>query len=433
MERSKVLCSVLMVLVFTLSMVHAASADVSPGDVIDKTNWDKAKGLLPEPVLNWVKKGDFTLQIDTLNYNPTDFFPAFAKKAFETNAGKYELDKDDGIIEVKTGKLPKNIIGIPFPKVSPDDPKAGQKLLYNNHYMQYLPGNLRFPFQGLLIARSGFDRETEAILQQMAMDGYPGSMEVPNPDGVEKSQIILIKTPYDVAGTAVMTWRYVNGAQQDSSFGYVPAIRRVRRMSPANRSDPFLGGDLAIDDANGYDGKITAFNWKVLRKEEAIIPALSKDPVLIVQNEKGEWLTTKDIKGVVYGYQKQGSTGASWAPTNLVWVKRPCYVIEMIAKDPYYNYGPSYMWVDAEIYGVSYKVINDKSGKYWKTFFTSGMVCQSADKTMQFISLAGQQVVDDRVDHSTIVEDASPRNIWAFYAVMDPNDFSLAGFQKFCK
>jgi hypothetical protein len=105
----------------------------------------------------------------------------------------------------------------------------------------------------------------------------------------------------------------------------------------------------------------------------------------------------------------------------------------MTPKDPYYNYGPQQLWVDAELYGTAYKVIFDKSGAYWKTMFISSMGCQSDDKKMMFTSLATQQMVDDRTDHSSVIEDASPRNIWAFFAKMDANDFSLSGFQKFCK
>ena len=52
---------------------------------------------------------------------------------------------------------------------------------------------------------------------------------------------------------------------------------------------------------------------------------------------------------------------------------------------------------------------------------------------MRFVSLSSQQMVDDRADRSSVIEDCSPRNIWAFYAEMDINYFSLAGFQKFCK
>jgi len=155
--------------------------------------------------------------------------------------------------------------------------------------------------------------------------------------------------------------------------------------------------------------------------------------VRIVLNERGEWETTSSIKPVIYGYEKEGWQGAAWAPTNLCWVKRPVIVLEMDAKDRYYNYGPQHLWIDAETYGCTYKVIHYKAGAYWKTLFISGAACQSDDKSMRFLSLSSQQMVDDRADRSSVIEDCSPRNIWAFYAEMDINYFSLAGFQKFCK
>ncbi len=35
-------------------------------------------------------------------------------------------------------------------------------------------------------------------------------------------------------------------------------------MSAANRSDAFIGSD-ECDDVNGYDGKVPAFDWKLIR------------------------------------------------------------------------------------------------------------------------------------------------------------------------
>ena len=422
-----------MALVLVPASVPAVRGDVSPGDVIDKTNWDKAKGLLPGPVLDCVKKGDFILSIDEPNFRLKDVFPPFQIKAFKTNTGKYELDADGGIVLAETGQTPDRIVGLPYPEIAEEDPRLAEKLMQNNHYMQYLPGNLRFPFQGLYLNRSGYLRESGSIWMQMALEGYPGALDVPNPGGVEKYAILVVKTPYDVAGTAVMTWRYLAPNKQDNSFAYSPAIRRVRRMSPANRSDALFGSDLAVDDANGYDGKVTAFHWKFLRRQEAILPILDVNPVRIVKNERGEWETTSGIKPVIYGYQKEGWQGAAWAPTNLCWVKRPVIVLEMDAKDRYYNYGPQHLWIDAETYGCTYKVIHDKAGDYWKTLFISGAACESDDKSMRFLSLSSQQMVDDRADRSSVIEDCSPRNIWAFHAEMDINYFSLAGFQKFCK
>ncbi len=420
-------------LVFLVCLVPSASADVSPGDRIDQTNWEKLEELVPVSVLNWVKKGAFIIRVDELEYSPREYFPSFAKEAFEANRGKYDLDGDDGIIDVKTGKPPDHIVGLPFPEIDPDDPKAPKKIMYDALYMQYILGNLRFPVQSIYLGTSGFEREVALVWQQAAMDGYPGASEKANPDRVEKYTILLVKSPFDLSGTAIMLWRYLSPTMQDSTFGFIPAIRRVRRMSPANRSDALLGSDFSVDDANGYDGKITAFEWKLLGTREMVAPALSTGTVRIVKNDEGEWETTKNIPAVVYGYQKEGWQGASWAPTNLAWVKRPAYVLEMTPKDPYYNYGPQYLWVEAEIFGCAYKVIHDKSGAYWKTFFSSAVACESADGRVRFISLASQEAIDDRSNHASVIEDASPRNIWHFYADVDLNDFSLAGFQMFGK
>ncbi len=86
-----------------LTMKPAVFADVSPGDVIDKTNWQKAEGLLPKPVLNWVKKGDFVLDIGELNYDEKEYFDFLVKDSLTANIGKYDVNEKDIIIDVETG------------------------------------------------------------------------------------------------------------------------------------------------------------------------------------------------------------------------------------------------------------------------------------------------------------------------------------------
>jgi hypothetical protein len=270
-------------------------------------------------------------------------------------------------------------------------------------------------------------------MKQLPLDGYPPARERPNPDQIQNYNIFLVKNPVDLAGTAVMGWRYRAGTVQDLNFAYVPAIRRVRRTSPANRSDAFVGSDACVDDAMGYDGKIPAFNWKVIGQQEALFPFLRLDTQRIVQNEMEEWVSTPDVAEIEYGYQKEGWQGAPWAPTNLVWAKRPAWVILAQPKDRYYNYGDQHLWVDTETFYPIYKVIHDRAGKYWKTFIISTVGAESADKEMRFMLVSSQQAIDDRRQHSTYVEDASPRNEWAQFVDLDENDFSLAGFQKYCK
>ncbi len=423
----------ILLVVFLVATVSATRADVSPGDVIDKTNWEKVQGLLPDSVLQWVKKGDFILNIEKPNYELADCFPPYQIRAFKTNVGKYELDENGGIIEAATGKAAYQIVGLPFPKIAEDDPRLAEKLMQNNHFMQFMGGNVRVRFQSVYLNRSGYVREGGLVGMQMPMVGHPGAAKIRNPRRMEKCSLGIVKKPRDAAGSALMTWRYLDPKKEDNSFGYSPAIRRVRRMSAGNRSDSLWGSHFAVDDSNGYDGKVSAFTWKLLRKQEALLPVLDVDMARIVRNDRGEWETTSDIKPVIYGYQKKGWQGAAWAPTNLCWIKRWVYVLEMHSKDRYYNYGKQYLWISVDTYTCTYKVIHDRPGDYWKTLFITGVPCESDDKSMRFLTRSSQQMIDDRRDLSGVLKDCTPQNIWTFFAELDPNYFTLAGFQKLCK
>ena len=417
---------------FVVCFAAMASADVLPGDVIDQTNWEKAQGLLPESVLNWVKQGDFTLDIDNLNFTVMDKMPQFVQEAPKTNGGKLALDGDGAIVDVGSGKPPQYILGTPFPDLDVADPKVAEKIIHNNKYAQYMIGSGYIDAEGFWLGRSGYERKVGYEARQIVMDGHPGVVTLTNKKRIEKYMLLVMRSPFDISGTSVLLWRFLDPTKQDLNFGYLPAVRRARRMNPANRSDSFLGTDFAVDDTNGYDGKIPAFTWKLLGRKAAIVPWVEPDPARIVQNQAGEWETTSNT--VVYGYQKEGWQGAPWAPTNVVWVKREVYVIEAKAKDGYYNYGTQHMWIDTETFNCSYKMINDRAGKYWKTLLLPDWVCESGDNKARF-KLVGVSIVmiDERTDHATATESGSANNKMVFGANLDEVDFTLAGFQKYCK
>ena len=82
-------------------------------------------------------------------------------------------------------------------------------------------------------------------------------------------------------------------------IAYIPAIRRARRMSPANRSDAFVGSDLCVDDAWGYAGKVNNFEWKVLRKEQQLVPFFDTDPQPLQGNDEGEYVVYRRFEGAI--------------------------------------------------------------------------------------------------------------------------------------
>jgi hypothetical protein len=419
----------------TLFHVGPAPADVAPGDVIDATNWQKAEGLLPEPVLNWVKKGEVLL-IGELTYHPSKFLPPAGLRSLEANKGRFDLDGDGVVVDSKTGKAPDFIDGFPFPEIDPKDPRAGEKIMYNKFYYQYTCGNMKVGAQmAKWIGRNtGYEREISFESLSYPKDGYEGAQNRKNPDNLETYIIFRMLAPVDVRGTNVLTWRF-RDARQDHTFTFVPAIRRVRRMSPANRSDAFLGSDFCVDDAWGYGGKVNAFEWKVLGIQEQLVPFRAPTPLRIAQNPKGEWVSEKVQPGEenVYGWQKEGYGGAPWFPTNIIWVKRPVYALEIKAKDPYYNYGLQYLWIDAEFFQPTFKEIHNRAGEYWKVEWQIQTGNENADGSIRILGLADMIAVDDRSDHATVIVSHDPKCLVRFFAVLDENDFSLAGFQKLCR
>lgn len=408
-------------------------ADEGAADVIDKTDWKEADGLVPEWLLEWVKKGEMVLPVGEPNYNTAEYFPDYALESFKNNVGKYDLDQDNMIVEAGTGDMAKRIIGFPFPQVDPEDPRAGIKIIYNKQYVTYVLGFKKFTTVAQWLGGgSGLEREIETFFHDAYLIGFPAAAKYDNPKDIERYSLISVRKPYDLAGTAIMLWRYLS-AQADVNFAYLPAIRRVRRTTPANRSDGFVGSDFSVDDILAYDGKIPDFEWKLVGRQEALVPYASPEPIKLDISDKGEWQMARNRPSIQYGYSDKNWKGAPWCPLNVIYAKRPVYILEAKAKDPYYNYGTQYIWVTADTWGPAYKMVHDRSGKFWKFMSVTTSGFQSDDGSIKFLAWLDHMVVDSRRDHATTISQLHPDTLLTYNAVLDLNDFSLAGFQKYCK
>ena len=161
------------------------------------------------------------------------------------------------------------------------------------------------------------------------------------------------------------------------------------------------------------------------------MPFISTSPEPVVQNSRGEWVTPMPRKGPTYGYQDKSWTGVAWVSTDLSWVKRPVYVLKAISQDSFYNCGKQEILADRESYGIAYKVIFDRAGQYLRTFYGGVGGMESADKQTRFIIVRIQHIVDDRSGHSSVIDnDVDPET---FNANLNMDDFTLSGFQKYCK
>ena len=71
-------------------------------------------------------------------------------------------------------------------------------------------------------------------------------------DGGDWSMTVF-DNPRDVKGTALLT--YSNGLEPDDQWFYLPALKRVKRISSKNRSGSFMGSEFAFEDMSAFELK----------------------------------------------------------------------------------------------------------------------------------------------------------------------------------
>ncbi|MEM6490378.1 MAG: outer membrane lipoprotein-sorting protein [Pseudomonadota bacterium] len=84
-----------------------------------------------------------------------------------------------------------------------------------------------------------------------------------NEDGLGDRSLTYFETPRDIEGTAFLS--YTKVLDPDDQWLYLPALKRVKRISSANKSGPFVGSEFAFEDLVSFEtGK---FSYKFLREE----------------------------------------------------------------------------------------------------------------------------------------------------------------------
>lgn len=73
----------------------------------------------------------------------------------------------------------------------------------------------------------------------------------------------IFDTPKDVKGTAFLTYSHKVG--DDDQWLYLPALKRVKRISSRNKSGSFMGSEFAYEDIASQE--VEKYTFKYLREE----------------------------------------------------------------------------------------------------------------------------------------------------------------------
>ncbi len=87
------------------------------------------------------------------------------------------------------------------------------------------------------------------------------SLEV---EGDGDKALILFDFPKDIKGTALLS--FTHPVTADDQWLYLPALKRVKRISSSNKSGPFMGSEFAFEDITSQE--VEKFSYKYLRDEE---------------------------------------------------------------------------------------------------------------------------------------------------------------------
>ena len=329
-----------------------ASAQPKPGEVITKHNAEQIKGMVAEGVMWSVINGmDMTIVPYEKIAMPAAYLEATEKYGSQTSLG--------GQNEIENW-----VAGKPFPVIDSNDPSAPVKIMYNFQNTHYFSDDLGLHLVdadtgSLYVDAKGarhYNVERHFVADWLRVFQFQGRLHhppapvfEPNPDETfRKSGLYPLIEPFDLKGVGGISYRYIDLVRQDDTWLYLPFLRRVRRLSSAQRSDALFGQDIDVDSYGGYAGQIPWFDWKLIG-EKPMLASLH-----------GKNLPPKPC-------EKDG--GMTFCEH---WEVRPSvYIIEGTPKVSNYAYSKRVIFVDKETNFIIYSDLYDKAGELWKVVMQS--------------------------------------------------------------
>lgn len=164
-------------------------------------------------------------------------------------------------------------------------------------------------------------------------------------NGTVEKKIMFFTYPADVKGTSFMNWSYTSG-KSDDQWIYLPALKKIKRISSDSKGDYFMGSDFTYDDLG--DRHPSQDTHKLLREE-----------------------TVNGIR---------------------------CYVVQSIPKDEDYMYSKTITWINKTTFIGVKKEFYDEDGDLLKI-----MHVNNSKKINEIIVVTKITMENKQKNHKTIM------------------------------
>ena len=327
----------------------------TPGMVIDQSNADQFQAIMDEALYKFVKDGWVTIRTaETTDFPLSDDYV----NATRQYSAAVTLNED--------GTLSNFVAGRAYPQEpQADDPRAGQKLVWNYQY-GFNSGDSEtiYPFwwtfrnvdTGKIERTLKFDWHFLNFTHRVTFDPKPEFEE--NPGDVYRGIYSMVKEPFDLANTQLLIHRYQADTQRDDAWLYVGFQRRVRRLAAGQITDAFLGSDLMIEDFEGYNGRVTDYNWEFGGTRNLLLP-------FYYHNEMELASVPEDDPD---GYKFIDVEGKGNCFPKVTYQLRKTFTLIGTPKDPNHPIGKRVINLDAQTMTMASLVTYDRKGDMWKWF-----------------------------------------------------------------
>jgi hypothetical protein len=321
--------------------------------------------------------------------------PTPLPKLYVTNGEKY--GSQIKLVPWPTGgiEIQNYTAGLPFAQIT--EPNIGAKLLYNVYY-RFVPTFQLIQHAPIILQNHLGNRYFESTIQMLTMlqtNSDPNyDIKLPGAGDYQQAQWLQQILPEQSKYTTNLKLFYMDPAQTEDTFTYVPAMRRSLRLSAASRCSPVFGTDMLYDDVRqGFNGEPPYFNTTLLGKKTVLMLAHANVHLL-----KGTESTTSPLL-----------PPPTWWPTPALgkWELRPVYVIDIVRSPEdasSYCYSHRIMYIDQQTFGTWWVDLFDKGQKFWKTEMYP-IEPQTLPGTTDLVSTATEpfifQTRDFQNDHQT--------------------------------
>lgn len=327
----------------------------TPGMVIDQSNADQFQAIMDEALYKFVKDGWVTIRTaETTDFPLSDDY-VNATRQF---SAAVTLNED--------GTLSNFVAGRAYPQEpQADDPLAGQKLVWNYQY-GFNSGDSEtiYPFwwtfrnvqTGKVERTLKFEWHFLNFTHRVTFDPKPAFEE--NPGDVYRGIYSMVKEPFDLANTQLLIHRYQSDTKRDDAWLYVGFQRRVRRLAAGQITDAFLGSDLMIEDFEGYNGRVTDYNWEFGGTRNLLLPFYYHNEMELanVPEDDPDGYRFIDVEGKGNCFPK------------VTYQLRKTFTLIGTPKDPNHPIGKRVINLDAQTMTMASLVTYDRKGDMWKWF-----------------------------------------------------------------